>query len=57
MITTCGQDLRRSPGAETWIATPENQLKELRFLQGVDNVNWVAVSPDAVPAPCPAPAR
>ncbi|MGH8995128.1 MAG: NAD(P)H-binding protein [Acidimicrobiales bacterium] len=39
------EDLRRSPDAEAWIATPENQLKELRFLQGVDNVNWVAVSP------------
>jgi len=39
------EDLRRSAGARAWIAAPENQLKELRFLQGVDNVNWVAVSP------------
>jgi putative NADH-flavin reductase len=39
------EDLRRSPAAGTMIATPENQLKELRFLQGVDNVNWVAISP------------
>jgi putative NADH-flavin reductase len=39
------EDLCRLPGAQTWVATPENQLKELRFLQGVDNVNWVAVSP------------
>lgn len=39
------EDLRHSPGAQAWIATPENQLKELRFLEGVDNVNWVAVSP------------
>lgn len=45
------EDLRRSPGAETWIATPENQLKELRFLEGVDNVNWVAVSPSKTFAP------
>ena len=45
------EDLRRSPGAETWIATPDNQLKELRFLQGVDNVNWVAVSPSRTFAP------
>lgn len=41
------EDLRNTPGAEAWIATPENQLKELRFLQGVDNVEWVAVSPSA----------
>lgn len=39
------EDLRRSPGAQAWIAAPENQLKELRFLQEVGNVNWVAVSP------------
>jgi hypothetical protein len=39
------EDLRRLPGAEAWIATPENQIKELRFLQCVDDVNWVAVSP------------
>ena len=44
-------DLRGTPGAESWIATPENQLKELHFLQGVDDVDWVAVSPsrDFVP--------
>jgi uncharacterized protein len=45
------EDLRQSPGAETWIATPENQLKELRFRQGVDNVNWVAVCPSQTFAP------
>lgn len=39
------QDLRRTPGAENWIATPENQLLELEFLQGVTNVDWVGVSP------------
>lgn len=41
------EDLRNTPGAEAWIATPENQLRELRFLQEVDNVDWVAVSPSA----------
>lgn len=41
------EDLRKTPGAETWIATPENQLKELRFLQAVDNVEWIGVSPSA----------
>ncbi len=45
------EDLRCSPGAQTWTAAPENQLKELRFLQGVYNVNWVAVSPSQTFAP------
>jgi putative NADH-flavin reductase len=39
------EDLREVPGAQAWIATPENQVKELHFLQGVDNVQWVGVSP------------
>jgi putative NADH-flavin reductase len=39
------EDLRKMPGAECWIAMPENQLKQLRFLQEVDNVHWVGVSP------------
>jgi putative NADH-flavin reductase len=45
------EDLRKTPGAETWIAIPENQLKELRFLQGVDNVQWVGVSPSKTITP------
>lgn len=45
------EDIRKAPGSEAWIAIPENQLKQLRYLQGVDNVNWVGVSPagDFVP--------
>jgi len=39
------EDLRRLPDSGAFIATPENQLKELRFLRDVDDVNWVAVSP------------
>nr|WP_324910527.1 NAD(P)H-binding protein [Baekduia sp.] len=39
------EDLRKAPEARAWIATPESQLKELRFLEWVDNVEWVAVSP------------
>jgi putative NADH-flavin reductase len=39
------EDLRQLPNAEAWVATPENQLEELRFLEGVDDVNWVGVSP------------
>lgn len=45
------EDLRRSPDAAAWIGTPESQLKELEFLRGVDNVNWVAVSPSATFSP------
>jgi uncharacterized protein len=45
------EDLRRLPGAQSWIATPESQLAELRFLRSVDNVNWVAVSPSQTFAP------
>lgn len=41
------ETIRQTPGSEAWIATPENQLKELLFLQNVDNVNWVGVSPSA----------
>jgi len=40
-------ELRQQPGAEAWIAEPESQLRELRFLQDVDDVDWVAVSPSA----------
>ena len=42
------EDIRKMPGSETWIAIPENQLKQLNFLRGVDNVNWVGVSPSAI---------
>lgn len=39
--------IRKMPGAEAWVATPEEQFKELAFLRGVQNVNWVGVSPSA----------
>ncbi|HEY5224032.1 MAG TPA: NAD(P)H-binding protein, partial [Microbacteriaceae bacterium] len=45
------EDLRRLPDSGAFIATPENQLKELRFLRDVDDVNWVAVSPSQTFAP------
>lgn len=41
------EDVRQAPGSEAWISIPENQLKELRFLREVDNVNWIGVSPSA----------
>ena len=41
------ETIRSWPGAKAWIAVPENQAKQLAFLQMVDNVNWVGVSPSA----------
>lgn len=41
------ETIRKTPGSEAWISIPENQLKELLFLQNVENVNWVGVSPSA----------
>ncbi|GAB3210873.1 NAD(P)-dependent oxidoreductase [Marinactinospora thermotolerans] len=45
------EDLRTTPGAEAWIAIPENQLKELDYLRTVTDVDWVGVSPSALFAP------
>lgn len=42
------ETLRRQPGAESWVAIPEAQFRELEFLRGADNVNWVGISPSAV---------
>ncbi|MFC6275215.1 NAD(P)-dependent oxidoreductase [Levilactobacillus tangyuanensis] len=40
-------DIAKDPNAAGFIAIPQNQLKELNFLNDVDNVNWVGVSPAA----------
>lgn len=40
-------ELEKLPNAKSWIDIPKNQLIELRFLENVDNVNWVGVSPSA----------
>ncbi|MBM6753402.1 NAD(P)H-binding protein [Lactobacillus alvi] len=39
------EDLAKTPNAETWINTPRQQKRELDFLQGVDNVDWLGISP------------
>ncbi len=39
------EDMQRNPNMGAFISIPESQLKELEFLRGVDNVNWVSVSP------------
>lgn len=41
------ETIRQMPGAAAWVAIPENQFRELKFLREVDNVNWVGVSPSA----------
>ena len=45
------EDIRNFPGAEAWISIPENQLKELEFLRGVTDADWVGVSPSAMFVP------
>ncbi|WP_332237178.1 NAD(P)-dependent oxidoreductase [Sporolactobacillus sp. KGMB 08714] len=42
------ETIRRQPGSDAWITIPEAQSRELTFLRGVDNVNWVGVSPSAL---------
>lgn len=41
------ETIRTAPYADAWISIPENQFKELLFLEQVENVNWVGVSPSA----------
>lgn len=39
------EDLAATPHAETWINTPRQQKRELDFLQGIDDVDWLGISP------------
>ncbi|AGS35975.1 NADH-flavin reductase [Corynebacterium maris DSM 45190] len=41
------EEIRKVPGSEHWIAIPENQLAQLEYLRGVDDVDWTGVSPQA----------
>src|SRR5665213_3011652 len=45
----CIRDRRDHRGIH--LGLDQRQLKELRFLHGVDNVNWIAVSPSNTFAP------
>ena len=47
-------DLYDLPGTAAWIAIPEQQYRELKFLRTVDDVDWVGVSPSAEFTPGPA---
>ncbi|MDR7330547.1 NAD(P)-dependent oxidoreductase [Corynebacterium guangdongense] len=42
------EEIRWMPGAEHWISIPENQLKQLDYLRGVEDVDWVGVSPQSL---------
>jgi len=37
--------IEQAPNSEEFISVPKNQLKQLNFLNDVDNVDWVGVSP------------
>ncbi len=41
------EDIKKMPGADSWVEIPKNQLLELNFLKDVVNVDWVGVSPGA----------
>lgn len=38
-------DLAELDGASDWIATPKAQLKELEYLEGINDVDWLGISP------------
>lgn len=40
-------ELYEQPGTASWIGIPEQQRRELKFLTGVDEVDWTGVSPSA----------
>lgn len=48
------EELYEQPGTASWIAIPEQQLRELKYLQGVTDVDWVGISPAAEFVPGPA---
>lgn len=41
------KDMMKDPKNDSFIEVPKNQLSEYKFLQTVNNVNWVGVSPSA----------
>ncbi|MGA4670082.1 NAD(P)-dependent oxidoreductase [Propionibacteriaceae bacterium Y1923] len=48
------EDIAESPGSEAWIAIPQAQLRELKYLRDIQGVNWVGISPGALFEPGPA---
>lgn len=39
------KDIAEMPGAKEWINIPTQQLNELNYLRGVDDVDWLGISP------------
>lgn len=39
------EDIAAMDGADAWINTPRQQLKELEFLNNVNDVDWLGISP------------
>ncbi|QNQ81618.1 NAD(P)-dependent oxidoreductase [Lactobacillus sp. PV012] len=39
------EDIEKMPGSQEWVNTPKQQLKELEYLRGVKDVDWVGISP------------
>jgi putative NADH-flavin reductase len=39
--------IKMAPNADSWISIPVEAYKTLNFLQSIENVNWVGVSPSA----------
>ncbi|MBD5429501.1 NAD(P)H-binding protein [Lactobacillus sp.] len=42
------EDVAAMEGSDAWINTPRQQLKELEYLRGVDDVDWVGISPSMI---------
>ena len=41
------EDIKHIPGSDAWFNIPVQQLKQLKFLREVENVNWTGISPSA----------
>lgn len=42
------EDIKHFPGSDAWINIPVQQLKQLKFLREVENVDWTGISPSAM---------
>lgn len=39
------EDIKAIPGSDSWVNTPIQQLKELEYLESVDDADWLGISP------------
>ncbi|MBB1062984.1 NAD(P)-dependent oxidoreductase [Limosilactobacillus fastidiosus] len=47
------EDIEKLPNSGSWINTPRQQVKELRYLEAITDVDWVGISPAASFEPGP----